>query len=95
MADDDSTKVLFERLCALLEEQLALTRQSIAHHEERAQRQEKSQELWERQLALHEEHQKTYDERAERHEREVRIRGIIMLILWATIAIAVVVHYFF
>jgi uncharacterized protein YcbX len=95
MADDDSTKPLLERLCALQEEQLALTRQSLERHEERVQRQEKSQELWERQLTLHEQHQKTYDERAERHEREVRIRGVIMLIIWATIAIAVIVHYFF
>lgn len=95
MADDHSTKTLLERLCALQEEQLALTRQSLERHEDRAQRQEKSQELWERQLALHEEHQKTYDERAERHEREVRIRGIIMLVLWTAIAIAVILHYFF
>ena len=95
MADDDSTKQLLERLCALQEEQLALTRQSLERHEERVQRQDKSQELWERQLALHEEHQKTYNERSERHEREVRIRGIIMVVLWAVIAISVVVHFFF
>ena len=95
MSDDDSTKPLLERLCALQEEQLALTRQSLERHEERVQRQEKSQELWERQLASHDDHQKTYNERAERHEREARIRGIIMVVLWAVIAISVVVHFFF
>jgi len=46
-------------------------------------------------MQLYEASQKTYDERAERHEREVRIRGVITLILWAIIAIAVVIHYFF
>ncbi len=95
MADDASIKSLLERLCALQEEQLTLTRQSLERHEGRVQRQEKSQELSERQIALHEEHQKTYDERAERHKREVRICGIIMLVLRTTIAIAIIVHYFF
>ena len=94
MPDDDSSKTLLERLCALQEEQLRLTREAIERRAHFTEREDQLQKLWKRQLTLHEEHQKTYDERAERHERGVRIRGIIMLVLWAVIAVAVVVHYF-
>ena len=94
MPDDDSTRALLERLCALQEEQLTLTRQSIERHEQRAERQVKSQELWERQLAEHEQHLKAQHEQVARHERLTNVRGAIILAILIIIAIAFVISRF-
>jgi methionyl-tRNA formyltransferase len=94
MAEDDSTKALLERLCALQEEQLALTRQSLERHEQRAQRQEKSQELWERQLAEHQDYLKAHRQEVERHERLTNIRGAIILAIWVIVAVVLLISHF-
>jgi hypothetical protein len=91
---DESSKVLLERLCALQEEQLALTRESLERYARIAERQEKDQAIWEQQVAEYREHQKSYEERAARHERMTNIRGAIILGLWIIIAAAIVISHF-
>jgi hypothetical protein len=95
MPEDDDTKALLQKLCTLQEQQLAKLTELVDGYTRGAESSARSRELWDKQLRLHEESQKTYDERAERHERSVRVRGIITLILWAAIAVAVFIHYFF
>jgi hypothetical protein len=94
MADENSTKALLERLCALQEEQLALTRESIERHTRLAERQEKQQNIWEEEIAEHRQQQKAYEERERRHERMTNIRGAIILALWIIIAVAFVISLF-
>jgi hypothetical protein len=94
MADDDSSKALLERLCALQEEQLALTRESLERQARLAERHEKAQEMWEQQSAEHRRLQKAYEERETRHERMTNIRGAIILALWIIIAATFVISRF-
>ena len=94
MADDDSTKALLERLCALQEEQLALSRESRERDAQLLDKQEKAQAMWEQQLADHQGQQKAYEERERRHERMMNVRGAIILALWIIVAAAFVISRF-
>jgi hypothetical protein len=95
MAEENETTALLRKMCALQEQQLAKLGELVDVYSHAAASNEASRAQWEKQLQLYEASQKTYDKRAARHERDVRIRGIITLILWAAITVAVLVHYFF
>jgi hypothetical protein len=90
MADDTSATALLERLCALQEEQLALTRQSVHRHDALMDREQKLHDRWERILTAHEQQQQSYEEREARHQRITTIRGVATLALWLVIAISLV-----
>jgi hypothetical protein len=94
MPDIDPSKAPLEKLCSLQEQQLAKMTELLDVYSRIAAEAQKSHEMWQRDHVLYEQNHKTYEERAERHERGVRIRGILMLIIWAIIAMAVVAHYF-
>ena len=94
MSDDDSVKALLEKLCTLQELHLALLRESIQRREGFEEREQQLQQAWERQMALYEETQKAHDEREARHEKESRLRGVLTLILWFFILVALVVSWF-
>ena len=90
MADDTPTTVLLERLCALQEEQLALTRQSVHRHDTLMDREQKLQARWERILTEHERQQASYEEREARHQRITTIRGVATLAILLVIAMSLV-----
>ena len=91
MADDTSTTALLERLVALQEEQLALTRQSLARHADIVEREKKLQDVWERLLATHDQQQALYEQREARHQRIAVFRTVATLALWLIVVVALVI----
>ena len=94
MPDNDPSIAALEKLCSLQEQQLAKMKELLEVYSRVAADAQKSHEMWQRDHASYQESREAYEERAQRHERGVWIRGILMLIIWAIIAVAVVAHYF-
>ena len=94
MADDESLTAQIARLCDLQQQQLTKLAELVERFSRIADGSQQSHELYAHQAELWEKDRNAAVERDRQREKEIRLRGIIGLVIWALIPIAIIVAHF-
>jgi predicted secreted protein len=94
MPDDDSVKILLERLCSLQEQQLAKLSEALDRAAAARERLENATDTWRKMMAKFEEAQKTQARKAVGYQVGAWLRAGFIVFMLGVIAIAIIVSHY-